>query len=65
MHKYRWWELGKKFNSKEEQVAKNIKDQVSAEATEGSIVKGILALGCVQVQEANCGFLFLFIGLNL
>lgn len=65
MHKPRWWELGKKFNSKEEQVAKNTEDQVSAGATEGSAVKDILAQGCVQVQEANFGFLFLFLALNL
>lgn len=65
MHKSGCWELGKKFNSKEEQVAKNTEDQVSAGATGGSAVKDILALGCVQVQEANFGFLFLFVVLNL
>lgn len=58
MHKSRWWELGKKFNSEEEQVAKNTEDQVSAGATGGSAVKDILALGCVQAQKANSGFLF-------
>lgn len=58
MHKSPWWELGEKFNSKEEQTAKNTEDQVSAGATGGSAVKDILAEGCVQVQEANFGFPF-------
>lgn len=66
LHNSRWWELGKKFNSKEEQVTKNTEDQLSAAAaTGGSAVKEIRALGFVQAQEANFTVFCLFGVLNL
>lgn len=66
LHSSRWWELGKKFNSKEEQVTKNTEDQLSAAAaTGGSAVKEIRALAFVQAQEANFTVFCLFGVLNL
>lgn len=61
-HKSRWWQLGKKFNSKEEQVTKNTEDQLAAAAATGDLaVKEIRALGCIQAQEANFRILY-FVG---